>query len=363
MTGALAAAAGCRRRRGAGFPGYAFVANQEGQAVAAVDLTAFAVARHIRLGEHPTELVAPPSLDSVYALAPAAGVVCEISAGQLALGRKFHFASEAVSMRLAPEGDRLWLLCREPRQLIEISIPPLRVQSRIALRSEPADFDVSRDGQMAAVSFGTEGEVALVGLDERRLRWVADLGAPLGTVRFQSDGKRLLVARVDAHMLSALHTPTGKVVTHLPLAIRPRHFCFKSDGGQLFITGEGLDAVVVVYPYQTQVAETLLAGHAPESMAASSSPDYLFVANPTSGNVTILDIETHRVIAAASVGSEPGFIAITPDNQYALVLNRGSGDMAVIRIPAITARRAKSAPLFTMIPVGSRPVCAVVRAV
>jgi hypothetical protein len=37
--------------------------------------------------------------------------------------------------------------------------------------------------------------------------------------------------------------------------------------------------------------------------------------------------------------------------------------MAVIRIAAIAAKRTKSAPLFTMIPVGSKPVCAVVRGV
>lgn len=60
------------------------------------------------------------------------------------------------------------------------------------------------------------------------------------------------------------------------------------------------------------------------------------------------------------MGGEPGFIAITPDEQYALVLNRRSGDMAVIRIAAIRATRTKSAWLFTMIPVGSRPVSAVV---
>jgi hypothetical protein len=49
-------------------------------------------------------------------------------------------------------------------------------------------------------------------------------------------------------------------------------------------------------------------------------------------------------------------MAVTPDQQYALVLHGGSGDLGVIRIASITARRAKSAPLFTMIPIGERPV-------
>jgi len=100
-------------------------------------------------------------------------------------------------------------------------------------------------------------------------------------------------------------------------------------------------------------------------MAASTSPAYLFVANSKSANVSILDIETSNVLAVTPVGSEPSCIVITPDDQYALVLNQASGDMAVIRIPNVTRaaseqRRWKKGPLFTLIPVGSKPVSAAV---
>jgi len=143
--------------------------------------------------------------------------------------------------------------------------------------------------------------------------------------------------------------------------VRPDNFCFHPDGGQLFLTGEGRDAVVVVYPHNVaQVAETVLAGRAPGSMTASDR--YLFVTSPTTGDVIILNLETRRMVAVAAVGAEPAFVALTPKNEYALVLNRKSGDMAVIRVAAIAPNRQKSAPLLTMVPVGSRPVSAVVTA-
>ena len=69
------------------------------------------------------------------------------------------------------------------------------------------------------------------------------------------------------------------------------------------------------------------------------------------------------MVGAVPVGKEPAFVTITPDGQYALVLNRASGDMGVIRVKAVVRNRGKSAPLFTMIPVGSRPVAAAVRSV
>jgi YVTN family beta-propeller protein len=132
-----------------------------------------------------------------------------------------------------------------------------------------------------------------------------------------------------------------------------------------------MDAVVVVEPYFTpQVAKTVLAGHNPGAMAASGSAissegGYLFVANPKSGDVSILDLVSKDVVAVTPVGTEPSYITITPDNEYALVLNQASGDMAVIRIRNVARavseqRRWKKGPLFMLIPVGSKPVSAAV---
>ncbi len=362
MAGAVLAA-GCRPKRGTGFAGYAFVANQEGRAVAAVDLTAFAVARHIPLDGQPAAVLGHPRRPAIYALAPAEGVLYEIDADNLTLRRKVRAAGSAVSMRLGEGGAALWLLCGEPRQLLRVPVDTLHADARISLPAEPCDFDLASDGRTAAVSFRQEASLAVIDLGGRRIAHRVRLRQPAGILRYRSDSKHLLAGNAAERLLSVLDVARGLPVTHLPLAVRPENFCFSADGGQLFVTGEGMDAVVIVYPYQTEVAATVLAGHAPGVMAASGSPPYLFVANPLSATVTVFDIAMHRVIAVAPAGAEPGAIVITPDNQYALVLNRRSGDMGVILIPTITAKRTRSAALFTMIPVGSRPVGAAVRAI
>jgi len=126
-----------------------------------------------------------------------------------------------------------------------------------------------------------------------------------------------------------------------------------------------MDAVVIVYPYRTEVAETMLAGHAPDGMAVTDF--YLLVTNPDSNSITVLDFDNlgKKLVAAVQVGQEPRHILITPDKQYALVLNRKSGDMAVVRIYSLTNQDAMRRyrypiPLFTMIPVGELPVDAAI---
>jgi YVTN family beta-propeller protein len=355
--------AACSRKKASGFPGFAFVANEEGRAIAAVDLTAFAVAKHIRLDARPTAVALAPGDPSVYALTPETGALHQISGQDLTLSGRLTVARTALAMNLAAASGRIYVLCREPRQLVCVARNPLRLEWKVSLPATPVDFRVSPDAAWAALTLAPSPALALLNLETRQLLPVSAAGE-YGAVRFLSDSRTLAAADLGERQLSMYDVASRRVIAHLPLAVRPDHLCFNADGGQLFITGEGLDAVVVVYPYFVpQVAETVLAGKSPGPMAASANPPYLFVANPESGDLSILNITTRKLVAVVSVGAEPGYIAVTPDDQYALILNRKSGDMAVLRIASIQPNRAKSAPLFTMIPVGSKPVSAVVRAV
>ena len=361
---AASEAACSRRKRGPGFRGYAFVANEEGNAIAAVDLEAMAVARQIPLTGAPTTVIAAVKRPFVYALAAATGTVHEIALDRLNATRKLAVASSAAGMQMAPDESAIYVLAREPRALIRINPVTLSVDFKLGLPEEPVDFALSPDRKTAAITF--KNSVRLVDLESRRLRDAAGQG-DFGAVRFLADASILIAAdkgerRLSLYDLSSSYGAAPPLITHLPLAVRPDNLCFNSDGGQLFVTGDGVDAVVIVYPYRTpEVAETVLVGPNPSAMAASQA--FLFVANPSAGNVSILEINSRKVAAVVSVGTDPGFIAVTPDDQYALVLNRQSGDVSVLRVATITKNRERRASLLTVIPVGSKPVSAAVRAV
>ncbi|MEJ7607000.1 MAG: hypothetical protein WKF37_12235, partial [Bryobacteraceae bacterium] len=68
---------GCRTVN-RGFDGYAFIANEEGQSIAVVDLATFTVTRQIRLKSGPTEILGHPTKPLLYALAPGSGTIFEI---------------------------------------------------------------------------------------------------------------------------------------------------------------------------------------------------------------------------------------------------------------------------------------------
>jgi len=361
-----AAAFGCRRPpKATGYTGYCFVANQKGRSVAVVDLNNFHRLPAIRLDSEPSLVLAHPARPKAFVLAPAAGTVYEIDAASFSVSRRVPAGEQLVSMKLDPAGDSLWVLSRNPATLIQISLDSLQPRRRIHLTAPSDDFDLSPDGRAVVVS--REAHAVFLASRERAVieRTIAMPTEPT-SVCFQSDGKQILAASRADRSITIVDAVTGKIVVRLPLPFAPRRFCFSSDGGQLFLTGDGMDAVVIVYPYQTEVAETILAGRAPAAMATTGSAPgpYLLVANPPTNTVTVLNIDDRRLVSVVEVGQAPCEILITPDNQYALVLNENSGDLAVIRLysldnPART-HRYKSASLFTLVPVGAKPVSAAV---
>ena len=347
---------------------YVFVALSEGRTIAVVDLATFAVARQIQLDHEPSQVIAPPTAPAAYALTPTSGYIHEIAIQQLKVQRKLRLGQSAVTMRLSLDERSIFVLL--PRKLVRVALDKFAVDWEMNLPLAAIDldldtyFDPSIKGYRltGAVSYGTAGSFAFFEPGTASgIGKTIPLGGEAGLLRFQY-GKELIVANKSERLLSIYQTASAKRIVELPLKNRPDHLCFGPDPGQLFVTGEGADTVSVVFPYQTpEVAETVLAGRSPGAMACSSDPAYLFIANPTSGDVSILNLRTRKIMAVVSVGAEPSFITTTPNSTYALVLNKQSGDMAVLRIATITRNNQKSASLFTMIPVGSGPVSAAVR--
>jgi YVTN family beta-propeller protein len=334
-----------------------------------VDLSRFRTRAQIALDAAPAEVIAPAKPARAYVLAPKIATIYEIDAVTLSISRRVRLGNEAAGMRLSHTGDAIWVLLRDPAALVEVPISSLQAARHIPLAAPPDSFEFARETRDACIVTRSTGTVAIASLAQAAItRTITPTAAP-SIACFRRDGKQLITGSEADRSLTIIETATGKTVVRLPLALAPRHFCTTDDGGQLYITGDGMDAVVTVYPYRTEVAETRLAGHAPAAMAITeTNPSYLMIANPDADRITVLDVDTGKLTALVQVGRGPSKIVITPDRQYALVLNEESGDLAVIRIFSLggnqeggtRVKRYKSAPLFSLIAVGQRPVGAAV---
>jgi DNA-binding beta-propeller fold protein YncE len=86
------------------------------------------------------------------------------------------------------------------------------------------------------------------------------------------------------------------------------------------------------------------------------------VTNFGSNSVAVYDIDMGRRIATLTVGTHPDGLALTPDQNYLLVLDTQSGDVTVIQKRAPRELEPSEYSLLTLIPVGRQPNAIVVKA-
>ena len=362
----LGLAASCGRRRGSGYPGYALIATAGEDSLAVVNLMEFRLEEAIPLGAAPAAVV--PGDDGVsYVLTPATGSVHSISAERKVTG-VIRLGSGVTQIRRTAGGKELAGISPDAAELILADLSKFRVKRKFQLKAKPRSLDVAVGDnirELLAVSEGDSGWIELFDLETGK-QWSRQIGGRIGDLRFRADGRLLLVGNLANRSLTALSVPSLEVVADLTLAMDPQNLCFDRDQGQLFVTGDGLDGVAIVFPYRVlQVDQTVLAGRDPGVMASSGAPSLLFVASASGSDICVLSIDSRKVIGFVDLAEHPTYITITPDDQYALILNRGSGDLAVIRIPTIRTNPAiviskSGASLFTMLPVGREPVHAAV---
>jgi hypothetical protein len=356
-------AVGCQGKHAEGYRGSAYVAVAGNRTIAVIDLLSFSLRQSISLSCQPSLLIAHPDPAKPVAFAggKAGDGTAVLEQVDLKLKKTVARATAGMGDLVVRKDHRgfIWTTASDAR-LRAWSTADLRPMTQVSLAARAIDFDIAPNKPLACACL--EGGLAqFVDLAAGKAFEPLKLGAEATAVHFRWDAQIAMVALRNESLLSVIDSASRRVMTELPLALRPDHFCFTSDGGQLFITGEGRDAIVIVYPYQTEVAQTSLSGRKPGQMACSATPSYLFVSNPAAGSLSVFDTDTQKVVAVTGVGVQPGPIVVTPDQQYALVLNQGSGDVGVIRISSIKQGRTRKAPLFTMIPVGGTPVAALVR--
>jgi YVTN family beta-propeller protein len=362
--GSAGALAACGPKLAKRFNGYCFVANEGDRTVAAVNLSRFKVEKRFALESAPQAMLGLPGTRRVLAFSPGNATVTEIDADTLAVSRHGKAGNVARQMLLGPDGATLWLLSLDPPALIPVDVKTFRPGAPVKLPGLGSTFDLDSTGRFAAVTFPAMKMAAIADLTAGRITRSFETGGEPAPVRFRKDGKQVLIGNPAARTIAVAEVETGRVLVNLPLALAPERFCFNGNGGQMFVSGQGMDAIAIVYPYQTVVSETILAGRDPGAMVVSGTQ--LFVANPASGDVTVIDIDDRSVVAKISVGQEPVSISLTPDNEYMLVLNKKSCDMAVVRLSKIADSsnpllyRYKRAGLFTVVPVGDSPVSAAI---
>ncbi|HWF07872.1 MAG TPA: YncE family protein [Bryobacteraceae bacterium] len=351
LTSVLASA--CGRKRGPRYQGWLFVASGTEKKIAVADLASFRRVSSIPLPYAPDQLFRAGN--RVFAVCREGQALLEIDIERFEAGGRIPLPGKPLGVRLLADSDSAIVAADGPSALLRVDLTHRKVVAKLPLPGTPGDLDLNESRVALTIpSRNAVVRVSLPQLQQFQMLGSTDVGVSCRAIGFRRDGKTILAGSRAAREIVAIDAESGQLLSRLPLPVAPSRFCFIPNGGQMFVTGEGQTAIAIVSPFQNEVAETILAGSSPYAMVVEEKRNLLFVTNPASGDLTILDIETRAVSASVHVGENPGEILLTPDGEYALVLDQRSGNVSVVRIRTVLDRKAKTnsppAPLFTVFP-------------
>jgi YVTN family beta-propeller protein len=122
------------------------------------------------------------------------------------------------------------------------------------------------------------------------------------------------------------------------------------------------DSISMIETGHDEVGSSQEIGQHPSHGVVTLDNSRLYVSNFGSNSVAVYDIDMGRRIATLTVGSRPDALALTPDQNYLLVLDTQSGDVTVIQKRKPRKLEPSEYSLLTLIPVGVQPNAIVVKA-
>jgi len=115
------------------------------------------------------------------------------------------------------------------------------------------------------------------------------------------------------------------------------------------------DSISIIETGNDEVGSSQEIGQHPSRGVVTLDNSRLYVTNFGSNSVAVYDIDMGRRIATLTVGSRPDGLALTPDQNYLLVLDTQSGDVTVIQKRKPRKLEPTEYSLLTLIPVGMQP--------
>jgi streptogramin lyase len=182
-----------------------------------------------------------------------------------------------------------------------------RVLRPIGLKADPHDLAVQPNGRRAWVTLEGSDDLAVVNLDTRSVRYVSTGQSPHDLL-FAPDG-RLWVTDWNG----ALHVFDGRRrIETLRFGREAHHLAFTPDGEEAWITDHGVGKVFILSVRRIRRIDSRRIPGSPHHVAITANGRWAVIADHDRGDLLVFDAETHRRARVVRVGAGPHGVWAVP---------------------------------------------------
>ena len=155
-------------------------------------------------------------------------------------------------------------------------------------------------------------------------------------------GLKAIVVNNLSDDVSVIDVPTKTVIAIVPVGTTPDSVAITADGSKAYVTNFANNEVFIIDLISNAQFFTNNGSTSPKTINVGSHPTELEVvgneqvyainSNFLNPSVSVIDVNSGRVVNVIPVGARPEFIAFRPDRKYAYVVNTAAGSISVIDV-------------------------------
>ena len=217
-----------------------------------------------------------------------------------------------------------------------------------------ATYD-SAKGEVFVLDFGL-GDVSVISDKTDKVVATVPVGSSPWAIAYDAATGQVFVANEASNNVSVISDTTDKVVATIPIDFGPTGAAYDAATGQVFVTQSQSNSVSAISDTTDKVVAIVPVGYDPWGAVYDAAKGEVFVTNVDSNNVSVISDATDTVVATVPVGSDPGWAAYDAAKGDVFVTNcgevcwtggSGSGNVSVIN--------DTTDKVVAWIPVGSYP--------
>ncbi len=338
---------------------YVYVTNGGSDTVTVLDVVNVRVDRELAVGHHPVAVAASPTHNEIYVVnagaAGANGSISVIDAEHNTVVATIGVHRQPLSIDLDGDGTRAYVANSGSNSISVIDLKARREIAQFGAGEQPVAARLAADGKTLVVTNQLGNSVTVMDPADGHVRAVFGDCPGAASPVILPDSSKAFVACSAGHQVMVIALANSKARPNQPDALEtlmdvgrgPSDLALKPDGGEIFVSNSLSDSVSEIYNTTDEVGDTYMIGADPV-FGLVSRDNLLYVANQRSQEVTVYSIDDGKRIAPSlHVGDGPAAMAFSDAGHLLFVVDRVSGDVAVVR----TATQS----LFTLLPAGRDP--------
>ena len=352
------------------FREYAYVSNGKSNTVSVIDLRTFALAKTLHVGSEPTGVAANSKKNEIYVVNSGSSTVNVINAETNTVVATIGVQGKPYFIDVSSDGKRAYVANSGSSNVSVLDLEKRTVVANVHVGSAPGLARVSPDGGTVVVSNRNDNSVSIIDTKLLKVRATLPVCQHPEDIAILPDSSKVFVSCSGSNQVASIQLrsagPPPKedhVLALIDVGRTPVSLTLKPDGGEMIVCNFDSDSISVIETGTDEVGNSQEIGQHPSRGVVTLDNSRLYVSNYGSNSVVVYDVDMGRRIGAPlNVGSHPDGLALTPDQNYLLVLGTESGDVTVIqkRTPHRTLETSEYS-LMTLIPVGVQPNAIVVK--